>query len=115
MKKIIIPTMLFAVIIGCQPSHDVYKLNQEITITLEKDGFGGYSWNMKPDSLVTLVKEYSETYKNDTTNLNEYRKTFELKAIKKGITELQFIKKRAFEPDSLVPKENYFTKKIEIK
>ncbi len=100
---------------GCKPSHEVYKINQEFKITLEKEGMGGYVWQMKPDSLITVIKEYNEAYLNDTTKLNEYRKTFELKGIKKGITELEFIKKRSFEPDSLVPKENHFIKKIEIK
>lgn len=109
--------VLFIAIIstGCSSAYETYKLNQEFKVSLDKDGMGGYVWKMKPDSLVTIVSEYEETYFNDTTQLNERNKIFELKAIKKGSTELEFIKKRSFEPDSLVPSENHYLKKIRIK
>ena len=67
-------------------SQDGYKIGDEFKITLEKEGMGGYAWKMQPDSLVTIVKEYNEARLNDTTKLNEYKKIFELKASKKGIT-----------------------------
>jgi len=115
MKKNLLALIIIAGISsGCR-TKDVYKVGEEFSITLEKEGMGGYSWNMKPDSLVAVIKESSQSYLNDTTKLNEYKKTFELKGIRKGVTELEFIKKRSFEPDSLVPPENHFIKKIEIK
>lgn len=108
--------LFIAVIIsGCSTTFENYKVNDEFKVQLTKDGMGGYVWKMKPDSLVTIVNEYEETYFNDTTQLNERNKIFELKAVKEGTTELQFIKKRSFEPDSLVPPENHYLKKIRIK
>lgn len=100
---------------SCSTTYETYKTNEEFKVQLTKDGMGGYVWKMKPDSLITIVNEYEETYFNDTTQLNERNKIFELKAIKKGTTELEFIKKRSFEPDSLVPSENHYLKKIKIK
>lgn len=114
--KILVKLLLIAIVVsGCSSAYETYKLNQEFKVSLNKDGMGGYVWKMKPDSLVTIVNEYEETYFNDTTQLNERNKIFELKAIKKGTTELKFIKKRSFEPDSLVPSENHYLKKIRIK
>lgn len=99
---------------SCLPAQNTYKKGDIIKISLEKNGLGGYEWTMKADSLVSILKEYDETYFNDTTNLNEYNKIFELKALKKGITELNFIKRRAFEADSIKPVQ-VISKKIIIK
>lgn len=107
--------MIAIIISGCSSSHEIFKKDEEFTVQLEKDGMGGYVWQMKPDSLVTIINEYQETYYNDTTQLNEHNKIFEIKAIKEGKTELEFIKKRSFEPDSLVPEQNHYIKKIRIK
>lgn len=115
MRKFFTFLLIAIISTGCSSAYETYKLNQEFKVSLDKDGMGGFVWKMKPDSLVTVVNEYEETYFNDITQLNERNKIFELKATKQGSTELQFIKKRSFEPDSLVPKENYYLKKIRIK
>lgn len=114
MKKLLAFIIIAGIFGGCR-TNDVHKVGEKFSIVLDKEGMGGYSWKMKPDSLIVIIKEYNETYLNDTTKLNEYKKIFELKGIRKGITDLEFIKKRSFEPDSLVPAENHFIKKIEIK
>ncbi len=100
--------------VGCT-TYETYKVGERFTVTLDKSGMGGYVWQMKPDSLVMVINEYDSAYLNETTNLNEYNKIFELEAVKKGSTELKFVKKRLFEPDSLIPAENHFFKKIKIK
>lgn len=115
MKKNLIWGFILITIFSACHSQDAYKVGDQFKITLKKEGMGGYAWKMQPDSLVTIIKEYNETRLNDTTKLNEYQKIFELKAIKKGITELKFTKKRSFEPDSLIPAENHTIRKIEIK
>ena len=115
MRKFLTFLLIAIVATGCSSAYETYKLNEEFKVQLSKDGMGGYVWKMKPDSLVTVVNEYDETYFNDTTQLNERNKIFELKANKKGTTELHFIKKRSFEPDSLVPSQNHYLKKIKIK
>lgn len=115
MRKILTLLLITILASGCSSAFQTYNLNQEFKVSLDKDGMGGYVWKMKPDSLVTIVNEYEETYFNDTTQLNERNKIFELKTIKKGTTELHFIKKRSFEPDSLVPSQNNYLKKIKVK
>lgn len=110
--KLFVVTLIFS---GCSSTYQKFSVNEEFKVQLEKDGMGGYVWKMKPDSLVTVLNEYEETYFNDTTQLNERLKIFELKAVRKGKTELEFIKKRNFEPDSLIPSQNHYLKKIKIK
>ncbi len=100
---------------GCYTQYENMKIDQEFKVQLAKNGMGGYVWEIKPNEFVTVVNEYEETYFNDTTQLNERHKIFELKPVKSGRTKLEFIKKRMFEPDSLVPSTNHYLKKIRIK
>lgn len=113
--KTLTTLLITAIIVGCSTQYEAMKKDQEFTIQLAKDGMGGYVWKLKPNEHVVILNEYEETYFNDTTQLNERHKIFELKTIKNGRTELQFIKKRSFEPDSLIPSENHYFKKIRIK
>lgn len=115
MRETLIILLLATFIGGCSTSYERMKINEEFSVQLEKDGMGGYVWEIKPNEYVTIVNEYEETYFNDTTQLNERHKIFELKTIKNGRTVLEFIKKRMFEPDSLIPPENHYFKKIRIK
>lgn len=110
-------TLIFitAVTVGCNTQYEAMKKDHEFTIQLAKDGMGGYVWELKPNEHVIVLNEYEETYFNDTTQLNERNKIFELKTIKNGKTELEFVKKRMFEPDSLIPEQNHYFKKIRIK
>jgi len=115
MMKFTIIFMLMATIISGCSTYERMKMDQEFTVQLEKNGMGGYVWEIKPNEHITILNEYEETYFNDTTQLNERHKIFELKTIKNGRTELEFIKKRTFEPDSLIPSQNHYFKKIRIK
>lgn len=114
-KNIFVLSIILAVAYSCSQQQNFYKVGETFQIQLEREAAGGYQWNMKPDSLVSIVKETSVSRHNDSTNLEEYIKVYELKPEKPGTTELQFYQKRSFEPDSLVTKDQYFYKKIQIK
>lgn len=100
---------------SCSSDYEIYKIGETFSVKLENEALGGYLWYMKPDSLVTVVNESSEPKFNDSTKLNEYIKTFEIKPEKTGTTQLEFYRKRNFEPDSMITKDKYFYKKIKIK
>ncbi len=90
-----------------------YRLNDTIKISLEKNFNGGYEWFFEKNEIVALIYERDSTYKNKESDLYEYSKTFILKPTKKGITKLNFYKKRKFENDSLAIK-NAYTQKISV-
>src|SRR5690606_26256636 len=117
MKKSILLLIAVSAVIStsCSSDYEIHKVGENFKIRLEKEAAGGYLWKMKPDSLVKVVKETSESIINDSTKLNEYVKIFEIKPEKTGTTRLEFYRKRNFEPDSMVTKDKYFYKKIKIK
>ena len=100
---------------ACVSGNHTYRVGEQFTVRLDKEAMGGYTWHMKPDSLVSIVNESEESVPNDSTKLNEYIKIFELKAERPGETKLEFIKKRTFEPDSLIREENHIYKEIKVK
>lgn len=115
MKKTLITIIFMAAFFSCQTPQNTYFIGDKFKIKLEKNTVGGYAWEMKQNEHVNILIEEDSAYYNPISSLTEYTKVFELEAIKKGNTDLLFIKKRPFEPDSLTPKENFKTINITIK
>lgn len=90
-----------------------YEKGNQFEISLERNGIGGYQWEYVPIQGVSLV-DSTETLVTNSDMLGEYTKTYTLEGVNKGNYELVFRKKRSFEPDSLIPEENYRTIKVRI-
>jgi len=114
MKTIYIKSILVLLAAGFFASCATgYEKGNQFEISLERNGIGGYQWEYVPTQGVALV-DSTETLVTNNNTLSEYTKTYTLQGVNKGNYELVFRKKRSFEPDSLIPEENYRTIKVRI-
>lgn len=116
MKKLVTAILAGTLMYSCtmqQANH--YKVGESFKVRLEKNGIGGYRWHFSANDYVSVVGETDSAYYNKMSKLTEYTKIFDLQAEKIGDTTLTFVKKREFEPDSLIPEQNYKHIKISIK
>ena len=109
-KKFTFLSLCMFLISSCATS---YKIGEKFEIELEQDGVGGYTWEYVKIPEVEVIDSMKTKIKKEN-QFTEYLKTYVLKGKEKGTYKLNFRKKRSFEPDSLIPKDNYRTLKIRI-